>query len=627
MKHRWSTGSLAAAAWALSCGKAAAALTLADIQFWAGVPDGPSVSRAAVVIDWGDGQSPLAWGFRWDSATRMTSREMFAAIVGADPRLHLSGLDGGFLSHFAFDGNLDGAPERFRPGFIPATGEFWAFFVNNDVFYHPTDFSLNSHIVPPNTAVLPNGDPFAAVNPGTWIASSTGVGGRELADGSWDGFAYNTGSAGPLEPRPVAPIPEPAAGMLACAGLFLLLRRAPVRSLALLGIAGTAAAGPYPPAAGKPGSTAVPAASPAFVEWASAVASVQRGWQQITDQSLGRADYDGGLGNAAVLGPSDVTAADPWNVMSLGDGGQITLTFPQPIGNGPGADFAVFENGFSYTSANAFLELAFVEVSSNGTDFFRFPAVSLTPSTTQIPPFEAVNGIDPTNLHNLAGKYVAGNGTPFDLEELRLASPLLNVNRVTHVRVVDVIGTIDPAHATRDAQGRIVNDPWPVPYPESGFDLDAVGVMHMTKTGFQLWRDRQFTVAQLADAAVSGPLADPDKDGMGNLIEYGLDADPLRANAGLTPLRTSWASGQLALQFSRFPGNTDLTYTLERSADGAAWTAVARSTLGAATANLQAGGGVTVQESAATVPVTVTVRIPRTMPAAFFRLRISTGAP
>ena len=62
--------------------------------------------------------------------------------------------------------------------------------------------------------------------------------------------------------------------------------------------------------------------------------------------------------------------------------GEITATFNEaPIVNGPGPDFATFENGFSqgWTSPFIFAELAYVEVSSNGTDFIRFPTHSLTP--------------------------------------------------------------------------------------------------------------------------------------------------------------------------------------------------------------------------------------------------------
>ena len=48
----------------------------------------------------------------------------------------------------------------------------------------------------------------------------------------------------------------------------------------------------------------------------------------------------------------------------------------------------------------------------------------------------------------------------------------------THVRVVDVVGSIDPQWATYDAYGHMVNDPFPTISYSGGFDLDAVGVLH-----------------------------------------------------------------------------------------------------------------------------------------------------
>lgn len=56
--------------------------------------------------------------------------------------------------------------------------------------------------------------------------------------------------------------------------------------------------------------------------------------------------------------------------------------------------------------------------------------------------------------------------------------PGLNLNSVTHIRIVDVVGSIDPLYATRDSLNRVINDPWPTFFETGGFDLDAVGVIH-----------------------------------------------------------------------------------------------------------------------------------------------------
>ena len=231
-----------------------------------------------------------------------------------------------------------------------------------------------------------------------------------------------------------------------------------------------AIAGPFAPQAGQSGSTAIAAADPRFVESANSVVNLTRGPENISNPSLGLASF-GTPTNA--LAPSDA-ATNSAGVVSLGDGGQITLSFAQPIRNGAGPDFAVFENGFA-SGGLAFLELGFVEVSSDGTNFFRFPATSDTQTPTQVASFGL---LDATNLNNLAGKYVAGFGTPFDLSELAGVSPRLDVNDVRFVRIVDVVGSIDPLYATHDSVGNIVNDPWPTPTASSGFDLDAIGVIN-----------------------------------------------------------------------------------------------------------------------------------------------------
>ena len=201
----------------------------------------------------------------------------------------------------------------------------------------------------------------------------------------------------------------------------------------LAGITTAALAGPFAPRAGQPGSTAVSSSSPSLDEWANGFQNLVRGPQDIANPGGPVATF--GTGNSA-LGPADISG-----VVSLGDGGQITLTFGQPITNGPGPDLAVFENSFSDT----FLELAFVEVSSNGSDFLRFPAVSLTPTATQI---SNAGSIDATNLDDLAGKYRGGYGTPFDLDQLAGLSPNVDVDAIRFVRVVDVVGSINPSLGT-----------------------------------------------------------------------------------------------------------------------------------------------------------------------------------
>jgi hypothetical protein len=223
----------------------------------------------------------------------------------------------------------------------------------------------------------------------------------------------------------------------------------------------------FPGAAGTLGSTAIFKDSSIFVGWAT-TCSVQRGFQDVADTSLG---YTTTGDSSLVLGQ-----ADGIQVVSLGDGGSAIVGFEKPIKNGPGFDFAVFENGF----IDEFLELAFVEVSSDGINFYRFKATSNTQTDVQMGPFDY--NADATLLNNLAGKYRAMYGIPFDLEEM-IGITGLNVDSITHVKVIDVIGSINPLYASYDQNNHMINDHYPTPYPQGGFDLDAIGVIHQQVNG------------------------------------------------------------------------------------------------------------------------------------------------
>lgn len=225
----------------------------------------------------------------------------------------------------------------------------------------------------------------------------------------------------------------------------------------LLLLASSAMAGPYPGAAGTSGSDAISKDDPRFVQWASGHLNYEFG---ANVSSTWRTP-------AKAYGPA---TEDVYDIVCLGDNGKITLYFPHPIKDGEGVDFAVFENSFS----NTFLELAFVEVSSDGVNFTRFPSASLTPSAT--------NAIDPTNLSGLAGKHRGGFGTPFDLADLG-ATPGLDKQYIRFVRLIDILGN----GSAKDSSNRPIYDPYPNT-GSAGFDLDAIGVIHRNNGDFPMVR-------------------------------------------------------------------------------------------------------------------------------------------
>lgn len=227
----------------------------------------------------------------------------------------------------------------------------------------------------------------------------------------------------------------------------------------------------YAPQAMVLGTTAISATSRTFVSWATHC-SIKRGYLNIAQPSMGYT-IAGDSNNA--IGSCDNT------IVSLGDSGVAVLTFASPIINGAGFDFAVFENGFANPAnpEEAFLEFAFVEVSSDGIHYTRFPATSNIPTSPQIPAAGVYTNARFVN--NLAGKYIARYGTPFDLQELD-GTPGLDINYITHVRLVDVVGDVGN-FGTTDHLGNKINDPYPSAFPTGGFDLDAVGVIHQQQTG------------------------------------------------------------------------------------------------------------------------------------------------
>ena len=210
-------------------------------------------------------------------------------------------------------------------------------------------------------------------------------------------------------------------------------------------------AGIYAPAAGQAGSTAIHKDDSLLVAWADGYENYLVGsncaasWQ-TPQKALGKA------------------VGDSYDIVCLGRGGQITMTFSTPITDGSGWDFAVFENSFNDT----FLELGYVEVSSDGTNFFGFFNDSQT--TSSVGGFGAV---DPTNITGYCSKYRQGYGTPFDLADLAGTSSLLDVNRITHVRIIDIVGD----GTCLDSSGDVIYDPYPTS-GSAGVDLDAIGVIH-----------------------------------------------------------------------------------------------------------------------------------------------------
>ena len=239
--------------------------------------------------------------------------------------------------------------------------------------------------------------------------------------------------------------------------------------------------------------------NPIFVGWASYfvsyVPSDETGTygmngigSQFANPTLALGEVTGNNMDIVSLGDMDAEEIDDYM-----DGepytyspGILTLGFDNAIYNGAGADFAAFENGFvsnyntgaGSVAGQMFAELGYVEVSTDGVNFARFPSSYLNETPTGSTAYLTQ---DVSNIYNLAGKhtnaYGESWGTPFDLDDLidndLVLDGLVDLDEINYVRIVDI-----PGDGTwTDADGTSIYDAW-VTWGSGGMDFEALGVIN-----------------------------------------------------------------------------------------------------------------------------------------------------
>jgi hypothetical protein len=207
-----------------------------DIVTWSG----SGANEAALVIDWNDGQSPLAWGYRWDGTA--TGEDLFRVVAATDnslfARIQVFGF-GALVNGIGYDRDNDGfgvsgisGAKSFGAGgiFEGAETDFGTK-TDSDDSYSEANNSTFEYWEYFNGA----GNPYDG---GSWASATSGFSGRSLANGDWDGWYYPGTFGGDPSAIPgnalaagAAAVPEPSSVLLMAFGSIglLLCRRSQSR--------------------------------------------------------------------------------------------------------------------------------------------------------------------------------------------------------------------------------------------------------------------------------------------------------------------------------------------------------------------------------------------------------------
>jgi hypothetical protein len=153
----------------------------------------------------------------------------------------------------------------------------------------------------------------------------------------------------------------------------------------------------------------------------------------------------------------DFQSADPYQICSLGLGGEIIVGFlGMDIVDGPGPDFTIFENAFfNPVTSRIFVEPAQISVSEDGIVWIAFPFDSLS--------LKGCAGVTPTHGNEDPFNPAVSGGDKFDLSDIGL-------NKVRYIKI-------------KDTCRLLLNNP-KLPFYDpiiTGFDLDAVVGLNLKK--------------------------------------------------------------------------------------------------------------------------------------------------
>jgi len=167
--------------------------SLDNIEYWVGA----GANRAALVVQWNDGLTPVsvAWGYRWDGDA--TGMDMLRAIAGSTRIEDPAGEPVGAAS--GADGRLNLGLVEYSFGlsvlsleYLPSAGAtrtqsdwysgYWQYLIRGGNFEY-YDWATEG------TALYDEAG-SNSYESGAWTSSPIGAGDRPLIDGAWDAYAF-----------------------------------------------------------------------------------------------------------------------------------------------------------------------------------------------------------------------------------------------------------------------------------------------------------------------------------------------------------------------------------------------------------------------------------------------------
>jgi hypothetical protein len=156
--------------------------------------------------------------------------------------------------------------------------------------------------------------------------------------------------------------------------------------------------------------------------------------------------------------------------------------------------------------------------------------------------------------------------------------------------------------------------------------LQSTAVLTILEPPYNVWKLAEFG-ANANNPAIAGDSADPDHDGIVNLLEYAFATNPNLANTN--QFTGNFSGQQFQLQFPRNTSASDLTYIIQTSGNLTTWSNLLTYTAATGWVTNMNGSAVSESSTNGVLPnqyVNVTITSPTNLTASaanqFFRLQV-----